>query len=61
MFAKPQPCKMSCHIPCDSGKCHEVSYTGRVLNAANKSLSRTWKKIFTIVVEPWVTKHKAAG
>lgn len=52
MFAKSQPCKMSCHSPCDFGKCHEVSYTSRVLNASNKSLSWRGKQIFTIAVEP---------
>lgn len=61
MFAKSQPCKMSCHIPCDFGKCHEVSYTSRDLNASNKSLSWRAKQVFTIAVEPQVTKHKAAG
>lgn len=31
MFAKSQPRKMSCHIPCDFVKCHEVSCISRVL------------------------------
>lgn len=61
MFIKPQPCKMSCRIPCDFGKCHEVSDIGRVLNASNKSLSWRGKEIFTIAAEPQVTKHKTAG
>lgn len=61
MFAKSQPCKMSCHVPCDSGKCHEVSSISRVLNTSNKSLSWRGRQIFTIAVEPQVTKHKTAG
>ena len=52
---------MSCHIPRDFGKCHEVSCISRVLNASNKSPSRRGKQVFTIAVEPWVTKHKTAG
>lgn len=44
IFAKSQPCKMSCRIPCDFGKCHEVSCTSRELNASNKSLS--WRDIY---------------
>ena len=61
MFAKSQPCKMSCHIPCDFGKCHEVSYISRALNASNKNLSGRGRQIFTVAVEPQVTKHKTAG
>lgn len=61
MFAKPQPCKMSCRIPCDFGKCHEVSYISGELNASNKSLSWRGEQIFTIAEEAQVTKHKTAG
>lgn len=61
MFAKSQPCKMSCHIPCDFGKCHEVSYISGDLNASNKCLSWRGKQIFTIAAEVQVTKHKTAG
>jgi hypothetical protein len=61
MFAKLQPCKMSCCIPCDFGKCHEVSYISGELNASNKSLSWRGEQIFTIAEEAQVTKHKTAG
>lgn len=61
MFAKSQPCQMSYRIPCDFGKCHEVSYTSRVLNVSNKSLSWRGKQLFTMAIEPQVTKHKATS
>lgn len=61
MFAKSQPCKMSCHIPCDFGKCHEVSCTSRELNASNKSLSWREEQILTIAEEAQVTQSKTAG
>ncbi|KAI4571779.1 hypothetical protein MJG53_013885 [Ovis ammon polii x Ovis aries] len=35
MFAKSQPCKMSCHIPCDFVKCHEVESRSRLQSCVN--------------------------
>lgn len=61
MYVKSQPCKMSCHIPCDFGKCHEVSSISRVLPASNKSPSWRGKQILTIAAEPRVTEHETAG
>lgn len=61
IFAKSQPCKMSCRIPCDFGKCHEVSCTSRELNASNKSLSWRGAQIFTIAEEAQVSEYSTVG
>lgn len=61
MLAKSQPCKMSCRIPCDFGKCHEVSCASRELHASNKSLSWRGEPTLTIAEDAQVTKYKTAG
>lgn len=62
MFAKSQPCKMSCHIPCDFVKCHEVSYISRVLILMPPiKVCHGEEADVGTAVEPQVTKHNTVG